>query len=292
MPKFVSGQYCSPHRSKQQGGQTCYTKKQLVDLAKQYNRKYSHTISTNLSKDELWNELHQRMTECNNEWCWSEKLEVDLNNDPSFRPPATEHFKNWLSTDDIRSVLVQYEHIDPSFAAIGPLPIDFCDLGHMLCNINLHNAYIKGTRTIGIVFNTDPSDQPGKHWISMFVDMRPNDPRLWEINYFDSFGNAPLAPEIIRLVKVLETQIANEIVKKHNVELTSVKVIKKLNCSNKICTSKARHQFNDSECGVYCIHFIVQRLMGVTWEELVQNHSSLLNDDHMIQMRNYYFRPN
>ena len=40
------------------------------------------------------------------------------------------------------------------------------------------------------VCNTDPSDQPGTHWIVIYVDKKRKS------DYFNSFGMAPMIPEI------------------------------------------------------------------------------------------------
>lgn len=289
----MSGKYCSPKRShdnKKDGSVTCYTKKQLTELATAYNKQYSHKISLTGSKAELWKAINDRMNECTNEWCWSDQLKYKEGMS-SFRPIRPVGKNAWLSTTDIRDVLQQYQELYSDFMAIGPVPIDFCYLGHTLCKMDVLGAYRKGTRTIGAVFNTDPSSEPGKHWISMFIDMRHPDPRYWEINYFDSFGNAPLAKEIIALVKHVDGQFAKAISERHNIDRSKVKVIKKLNCSQSMCTHKVQHQFNNTECGVYSIHFIVKRLEGRTWEELVTERATIMNDEYMTNMRKFYFRP-
>jgi len=294
MSNFVTGKYCSPKRAydnKKDGSITCYTKKQLTELAVAYNKSYSNKIPLNGSKDELWRSINQRMNECTNEWCWSEQLKYKKGFS-SFRPLRPEGGKNaWLSTTDIRDVLQQYQDLYSNFLAIGPVPIDFCYLSHTLCNMDVIKAYKKGTRAIGAVFNTDPSTDPGKHWISMFIDMRHPDPRYWEINYFDSFGNAPLASQIAKLVTHIEGQFRKVTAEHHKTDPSKVKVIKKLNCSQTMCTHRVQHQFNNTECGVYSIHFIVKRLEGSTWEELVTERATILNDAYMTNMRKYYFRP-
>lgn len=275
---------------------TCYTRAQLVNLASYYNKEYSHRIPLNGSKMELWNAINDRMIECEDgkcsrmssrtgqswrwDWGWGGRHQRGGFAIPKPLPPQGRNMDDerpWLSTKDIHDVLQRYQYQYPDFQSVGPVPIDFCNIGHVLCKMDVVRAYKKGTRTIGVVFNTDPSTQPGKHWISMFIDMRRP---VWEINYFDSFGNAPVAPEIVRLVSHLEDNITS----------TGVKVIKKLNCSSGVCTSSVQHQMNDSDCGMYSIHFIVKRLEGVSWETLVRNYSIELNDDNMGKLRRYYFQ--
>jgi hypothetical protein len=280
--KTVRGQYCSPFGENEAGsGGSCYTKQQLVNIANAYNRKFGgNKISVSGTKDELWNAIDQRMNTCNNEWCWMERLNMedtfmDQYGASPFRPSRPPGKNQWLSTSDIRTVLKQYELQYPDFIAMGPVPIDFCKLAfNEVCRINLKQILSKGKRRIGIVFNTDPSDKPGKHWVSMFIDLTGN-PENWEVDYFDSYGKAQIAPEIMSLVEHLRSQ---------NPHITV-----RLNCSDKFCTSKINHQKLNTECGVYSINFIVQRLQGKTWEDMVTN--NLYDDAYMSRQRRVYFRP-
>uniref|UniRef100_A0A6C0J5G8 Ubiquitin-like protease family profile domain-containing protein n=1 Tax=viral metagenome TaxID=1070528 RepID=A0A6C0J5G8_9ZZZZ len=289
----ISGEYCSPIRSrdvKDSGVLSCYTKKQMLSLAQIYNSQYTDSITLTGSKSDLWGKIDNKMTKCSNEWCWSDTLKYS-HGLSSFRPIRPVGKNAWLSTLDIKHVLQQYQELYSDFIAMGPVPIDFCNIGYTICDMNVIKAYKKGARTIGIVFNTDPSTAPGKHWISMFIDMRSPDPLFWEINYFDSFGNSSLPSEIKRLVNNVEKQFRAFTAQFHTIQPSEAKVIKKLNCSRSICTHSIQYQFNNTECGVFSIHFIVQRLIWKTWEELVKERASILNDKYMTDMRKFYFRP-
>jgi Ulp1 family protease len=39
---------------------------------------------------------------------------------------------------------------------------------------------------IGVIFNTDPHNKPGVHWVAVFIDNRNK-----IVDYFDSLGNTP-----------------------------------------------------------------------------------------------------
>lgn len=278
MPKTIRGQYCSPKAKKTRGCESCYTRDQLISLAKAYNSKYSSKISLNGTKQQLWHSIEEKMTECTNEWCWSKKLGIsyDETNQP-FRNPKTSTHKNWLlSTTDIRNVMKQYESIYSDFIFLGPVPIDFCSLAsNEVCNLSLKGAISIGKRRIGVVFNTDPSTKKGKHWISMFIDISNRDKRYWSIEYFDSGGSAILQPQIKQLVKHIQTQVPD--------------IIVRLNCGESVCTHKVRHQLSSTECGVYSMNFIEERLKGKSWEELVVDR--IYSDDEMTDKRDMYFRP-
>lgn len=287
--KTVRGQFCSPMSVKHgSGGESCYTKEQLLNIIEAYNKKYSSRISTHGTKEQLWKAIEGRMSQCTNEWCWMEELKFDEssgngnpsndNDNPSnaFRPIRPLGKNQWLSTMDIKNVLKQYEKLYPEFVFLGPVPIDFCSLAsNEVCNINLNKAHSSGKTKIGIVFNTDPSTAPGKHWISMFIDLTSKNPSQQEIGYFDSYGVAPMIPEILDLITKLQAQ--------------NPQIRLKLNCSGDTCTRSIRHQRHNTECGMYSINFIVERLTGKPWEALVTR--QIWTDEQMTDLRKTFFRP-
>jgi hypothetical protein len=282
-PQSSKGKYCSPlgEQEARNSGGSCYTKQQLITIATAFNRKYSDKQPILLSgtKDELWNQIDQRMNQCTTEMCWLDKLNMESRianqyGSSPFRPVGPAGKNQWLSTLNIRDVLKQYEDIYPDFIALGPVPIDFCRLAYNeVCHINLKQVLAKGKRRIGIVFNTDPSDKPGKHWVSMFIDLTGN-PDQWEVNYFDSYGKARVAPEIRDLIKHLKTQ---------NPSITV-----RMNCSDDFCTAMVNHQKLNTECGVYSINFIVERLHGRSWKDMVTD--NLYDDATIARKRRVFFR--
>lgn len=275
--------YCSVNRG---DGRTCYTKEELKDMIKSYNdklgRKYG-LLKTSGSKGDLWESLQEKMSMCNDELCWAQKLGGRGMSDKVFRPEGPAKTTKWLTTTDIKRAMKPYMEVYDHFEFLGPVPIDFCDLSGAICNMNIKKLYNRGKRCIGVVFNTDPSNKSGQHWISMFIDMRGPDSRKWEINYFDSFGHAELPGEIKFLINHVEEKIK---------DMTgNRRVIKKLNCYDDMCTSAIKMQQSKTECGMYSIHFIVERLGGRTWESIVSRTSEGFSDRDMIRLRKYYFRP-
>lgn len=276
----IHGQGCSPlSDSKRAGsGGSCYTKEQLLKLARAYNDSgRGDRIPLSGNKAELWSALDSRMRgECSTEHCWMDKTKVKFTG--TFRPkrPGSKSDPyTWLSTDDIHAVLKQYEAVYPDFLALGPYPIDFCNIGERdICNINLWKSRNKGIRRIGVVFNTDPSTQPGQHWVSMFIDISAPSQEGWEVAYFDSYGKAKLPGEIRYLVQLLRAQ--------------APQINVKMNCGDNICTVTKRHQTGGSECGVYSLYFISERLKGRKWEDIVERQR--IPDEQMQQLRSKYFR--
>ena len=129
----------------------------------------------------------------------------------TFRPEKPsewyQNHKAWLSTSDIQHVLLQYEDKYPEFFFVGPVPIDFdkriskqkC-ISDELCKINIPDLYKEGKRYIGVVFNLDPHDAPGSHWVSLFADLKNGG-----VYYYDSVGKFP-KKEVVRLMQRMTKQ--------------------------------------------------------------------------------------
>ena len=60
----------------------------------------------------------------------------------------------------------------------------------------------------------------------------------------------------------------------------------KLNKKLEIKINKVRHQYKNSECGMYCIYFITSLLDGKTFENIVKN---IIDDDTMNGKRNDFY---
>jgi hypothetical protein len=167
----------------------------------------------------------------------------------------------------------QYEKAYKCFDFIGPSPIDFdtrklygeC-VWEELCNFNLHNMIKKGKTKIGIIFNTDPHNKPGQHWISMFINIKKG-----VIFFFDSTGDdAP--PEVKKLINRIRKQglAMNPPI---NFKVDSNKGVE--------------HQYGNTECGVYSIFFIVHMLEDKVTENYLKTH--ILKDEYMQEFRHIYF---
>ena len=273
--------YCSPSNRKNK--YSCFTKPSLLKIAKTWNQNNSENKivlgSANTVK-KIWKRINGKLKEkCYGEWCWIEQdfvkslQDEEINN--TFRPKLPREWchktRDWLSTTDIESVMVQYEDVYDDFYFIGPVPIDFDDelsAGYCvvdeLCKINLKNLKKKGIKRVGIVFNLDKHTETGSHWIAMFLDLNKQG-----IYYWDSYGEKP--PKEVRiLVKKLQSQGKNM----------------KLNL--KYQRNTKRHQFKTSECGVYCMYFIVKLLQGKKFKEFTHQ---IVKDDEMNTKRGYFYSP-
>jgi hypothetical protein len=291
MSRTLKG-YCAPRSTSQAGTQTvsgtCYSYAQLVNIIKNYNRGKSRGEQiwppANASAEKLWQLIDAKLTPvCKTEWCWLSQTGLSEQEDLIFLPPAPKGGrKAWLSTLDIERVLAQYMRLHQDFLALGPVAIDFCsELANTVCNLDIKKVRALGKTKIGIVFNTDPISKPGQHWICMYIDLSSRNANEWSINYFDSYGMAPLPDAIRSLVEKLQAQ---------NKKYNNADFRLEMNCKDVsgICTRSVRQQRQNTECGMYCIDFIISRLTGKSWDFLVTN---IKTDEMIYQKRPMFFRP-
>jgi hypothetical protein len=274
--------YCSPIKTVKQE-KTCYSKDDLLFLASSFNkkRKDEKKILLNQSKKKLWEELNNKLKkECEYEWCW---LEKDFIPSPysrkmlqeTFRPKKPKEWnKNpyeWLTTEDIKKVMKQYEKRYPSFLFIGPVPLDCpTSITCPLSNFNVKLLIeVLGKTKLGVVYNLDPHNKPGSHWVALYSDFRKK-----TIFYFDSVGLPPPQP-ILSFINKLQNSIQEY-----------YKIVFNINVNVNVLTNKTKFQYGSSECGVFSMYFIISNLTGkgIKKEET--------NDKKMNQMRNFLYRPN
>jgi hypothetical protein len=289
-------------------GNSCISKENLKEIAKNFNKKSNINIDTNVSKEKLVSELDKNFNEkykCKDQLCWLnqnfvKRMKNDDLNKYTFKPVGPSKKFDWLSTTNINDVVDQYEKKYKNFVFLGAVPYDFQELrqlqvGEMdfndLENGLLNDEHNKGEKIdqFGMVINLDPHDKPGSHWVSLYANFDKN-----QIYFFDSFGKKPR-----KKIKKFINKIAKHMYKKkYNQELSVNKVLKNLkeNKSHKqidnlkdfdIRYNNIQHQFENSECGVYSINFIVRLVGGETFDEITKN---IKKDDFMNNCRKTYFR--
>jgi hypothetical protein len=267
--------------------ESCFTIDALRKIASKWNeghkdRKIEFSDST--TGKTLWSFINNMMkSKCNNEVCWMKQDFIKnstlarelLKNFKPFMPKTwSENPREWLNTIDIRDVMNQYEIKYPSFEFIGPVPMDFdkklsfgeCVVDE-LCKISLENLKKKGKSKLGVIFNLDKHTQAGSHWVAMNCNMENG-----EICYWDSYGLKP-NKEVVVLMNRLKEQ-GDKLKDKNN------------NIKMKIKINQNRHQYKNSECGMYCIYFITSLLDGKTFETIVQ---TIIDDDTMNGKRNDFY---
>lgn len=193
------------------------------------------------------------------------------------RPKAPKQWAlnryEWLSSDDIDSVEKNYTELFGDYHYVATVPIDFdlksetqtC-LISALCSMKLKDLYAKGKHRIGIVINTDPHDGPGQHWVAVFCDIRP-ELEFPRVTYFDSYAEHP-EKEIKVLMKRWKDQWDATGVHANPMKLTY---------------NKTRHQYKDSECGMYCLYFHYACLLQLPMNQQIP-------DDVINSFRNFLFQ--
>jgi len=273
---------CSPKDKNEMNDYTCYTETSLFKLRDKWNLRHPYEKITTNDAKEIHKILSNYLSDvCNKESCWlkqnDEFGQLDENLKEEFAPESPAEWKKnpneWLSSLDIIKVMKQYEKAYKCFDFIGPSPIDF-DTKKMygecvweeLCNFNLEDQIKNNKTKIGIIFNTDPHNRPGEHWISMFINIKKG-----KIFFFDSVGRkAP--PEIMNFVEKVTEQ--GQLLKR------KINFVYDEN-------HPVEHQYGSTECGIYSIFFIVHMLEDKFTEHYLKTH--VLKDNYMAKFRKVYF---
>jgi hypothetical protein len=208
--------------------------------------------------EEMWTNIQHRLHDkCDTGS--AECIVTSLMQRPKAPKQWTVNRYEWLSSDDIDHVEKNYMRLFPKYFFLGCIPIDFdlqsetkACIVSTLCSIKLPELVKKGHEQIGIVFNTDPHDGPGEHWIAVFCDVRSSleYPR---ITYFDSYAHQPES-EVKTLMRRWKAQW--DATGNHAQGM-------------KMTFNSTRHQFKDSECGMYCLYFHHCCLMELPMEARV-----------------------
>jgi len=259
---------------------SCMTIEALMLLRDEYNK--DHPTNRIIAEKPvlIWYELKMRL-QCEDERCWLGEIDDvakrNMMKDQLFAPDhPPEWIKNpleWLTNIDIDKVMAQYEQKYADFEYLGTTSIDYdfivdktrgtC-VEDMLCKFDLAAAGNRGKQRFAAVFNLDKHDEPGSHWVSIFISVPKK-----TIVFFDS-ANGGVPKEIRRFAKLIQKQDSKYI----------------------FIASKKEHQKKNTECGVYSIHFIIEMLHDFDkMLEMVMRGN--ISDKAMTRYRRKYFnRPN
>ena len=197
--------------------------KNLKNVFNAQNRKDAPISATN--PEEIWQEIQQRMRrQCDRGT--AECIIASMMSRPSAPASWKTNPDEWLSSDDIDALEKQYCRMFKNYYYMGTVPIDFD----------------KKSKSTG----------PGKHWIALFCDIRPelDFPR---ITFFDSYGHSP-EKEIGNLMNRWKEQ--------WDATGTHSKPMVK-------SYSKTKHQQQDSECGMYSLYFHFCCLLGIPMDKRI-----------------------
>ena len=262
---------CQLKQNKNKKFKSCYSKDSLIKIAELWNKNNSlNKIKIeNASREKLWTQIQKNLNMVckKDEYCWKKQefikklknIDIEMY---TFKPEYPKAwYKNdhtWLNTYDIYYVMKQYEKTYDDFIFLGPVPSDCpTNIQCELSKLDLTTMKKNGINKIGIVYNLDTSAGNGSHWVAIYIDNKNN-----EINYYDSYASKPT-----RLIhKFIKT-----LVDKYN---------------SKVIYNDKRHQYGGSECGMFSMNFILERLHGATMYDISQTD---LPDKNMTHLRKLLF---
>jgi hypothetical protein len=271
MTSTKSRTLCSAGRPRRAGG-SCFTAEQLRSMCKRMGIK----AGSREGKRVLWDRLNtafQRSGRCGpeDERCWARLTGEGSQALPPSCPTAwRENDRTWLTNFDILDVMSQYETRYRSFHFAGVFPVDASQRDRegtcvvdTMCALDVR-ALSRRYAQLGFVFNLDRHDQPGSHWVAVYVGLRPSLPN-YGVYYFDSVGQEPPA----ELAAFLNSVVAR---------MNDPRFRRVVNTERK--------QYKNTECGMFSINFLVQCLQRRRFDSIVRDR---VFDDQVHRLRYAHF---
>lgn len=228
------------------------------------------------NKSSIKNQILKLLKEndCETQECLTKKLGLQLSKDNVHKPRGPID-NEWLDNFNIENTLQNFEIMFPQFKYYKCELSDFLikgsrnkknDENNITCDMPFMDDVKK---CFGIVYNTAKTGQPGKHWVSMFIDYRTDGE--CSIEFFDSGGN-----DHYRLFSPTLQYFKKEISAKY----PNLKVEIKYNAK--------QHQTGGSECGVYSLFFITSRINGIPYSHF-NDKDYTFTDNEIQELRKLFF---
>lgn len=275
---------------------SCLTFSDLKNIAHDYNNTNPHNkipVSAFSSFHDLFQTLsHVFGPACasRKDLCWAKQKFVQDRAAllQKFRPPMQSSWKKHrttpLLTTDILKGLKPYEDKFSDFALLGVFAIDFlhknpdgsCHVYDQICNMNLPAFMRNGVRQFGMVINLDPHYRGGSHWIAVYMNTDPKDPRFGFYHFCSEASKPP--QQILHYYENMRSQYASAFPKRK----------KELPFSS----NNVRYQYKNSECGMYSLLFIILCLENPhqSVEKTLQSKLFPKSDDFVNSLRQVIFR--
>ena len=270
---------CAPGKDYKNG--SCFTVDNLYKIAQAYNSNFKDKIILKKDKKFLLKELNNKLQKvCNNQQCWLKlKFIKDINDQNllknTFRPEGPDRGTQWLSTSDIDNVMNQYQQKYDDFVFLGAVPYDFEKIKMGFEELNFDEMVRDNKNKFGMVINLDTHDKSGSHWVGLYSDLKKK-----QIYFFDSYGQKPE-----KLIKNFMERIARWMTSKYKLNNSSEGELFDSNGID-VKYNNIRHQYKNSECGVYSMNFIIRLLRG---EGFIKISKSKVIDDEINKCRAVYF---
>lgn len=280
-PKTDKDLKCAPSKKFIDG--SCIPLTILVKMANAYNDEFDNdkiklsstieTLNPSKYKKYLVKQFRKRLDNiCDDQKCWVKQSFIKrldgqikdelLNN--TFRPKGPQGQFTWLNTININQVFDQYMKAHNDFKFFGAVPIDFDDLDdYELKNLDFKKLFDNGIHKIGVIFNLDEHYKSGSHWVALYSDLKAG-----QVYFSDSYGIRP-EKRITKFMRRIASFINDNITKNPVVDY-----------------NKTRHQYGNSECGLYSISFILRMLRGDSFEQIT---GKPIADEEINKCRKYYF---
>jgi len=254
-------------------------------LKQDYNSGHDDAV-TDTAPSQIVKTLKQKQA-CKDDLCLVDKLK-DATKKQSllkhrYSPFMPQKWKTnineWLSSTEIINVLRQYEASYPEFKFLGPSPTDYYFMEtptqcvwRDLCQFNLKSYLASGKSKFGIVFNIDPHDLPGSHWVALFINATTK-----QIRYFDSTGEV-IHKDILKFVHEVQAK-SKALGDEYSFDEADDQ------------THPLEHQYGDTECGMYVLFFVITMLRNHrdVYKSVFKNKHRRIPDKAMERLRHQYF---
>ena len=205
----------------------------------------------------------------------------------AYRPPQPRAWRrkprDWLGNDDLEAVMRQYAEAYPRFRFVGVFPRDFAartlPLGRCvsppMCALSARALLDAGQSEFGAIINLDTHRGDGSHWVAVYgcVARRPGRFGLW---YYDSLGRPPL-PEVAALHAALRAGVGSAL---------GAPAARAFGLRH----NPVRKQFQNTECGIYAMLFIVACLTTrLSFDAICTQ--LMRGDDETHRLRAVFYRP-
>ena len=187
-----------------------------------------------------------------------------------------------LSNENIDNVLKKIEILCPFFKPINFTMDDWqnnkeTEVYKLAKNITyICELFRNNKKCIGFIMNTDDWDGPGIHWTAMFIDLRKE--KDWYIEFFNSSSNKP-SKNIENLIKNIVNNLCLCNAKPYDCTTHYINIVQK------------EHQKSETECGVYCLAYILCRCKGLTSNYFNHTMYGRWLDETMVYFREWFFSP-
>lgn len=261
--------------------QSCFLLKDLKYIRNLWNKKKPHdkillkniiSDKKKVSYNKLWDELKTKLSNTP-DFDWNlifrdHRLEsITKERFVAFIPEEWRHNPTtWLTNYDIDNIMKYYTQKYSNFYYHFALGVDIerrsfgrCYYGN-LCEFKLEDLERNNKDCFGVVANTVSIDASGQHWTALFISVKTK-----EIIFYNSAIDPPH-----ELISKFMERIQNE-----SKELYGKPFPIKYNTK--------RHQYSNTECGMFAVYFLIQMIRGISFETFVNDED--ITDKNMICLR-------